>query len=105
MMSRSYTIHRSDRFPLFYTLGPQGRPWHGRPWLFYDYMNSNMPPREPPNDDRDTFKFVVLATGRSQKGCGMAFIKKPFRRLAEGAGSEADTYIALAELSFEDEGR
>src|SRR5213594_1421040 len=67
-------------------------------------MNSNMPPREPPNDDRDTFKFVVLATGRSQKGCGMAFIKKPFRRLAEGAASEADTYIDLAELSFENEG-
>src|SRR5436305_12177945 len=64
-------------------------------------MNSNMPPREPTNDDRDTFKFVVLATGRSQKGCGMAFIKKPFRRLAEGAASEADTYLDLAELSFE----
>ena len=63
-----------------------------------------MPPREPPDDDRDTFKFVVLATGRSQKGCGMAFIKKPFRRLAEGAASEADTYIDLAELSFENEG-
>ncbi len=34
----------------------------------------------------------------------MAFIKKPFRRLAEGAASEADTYIDLAELSFENEG-
>src|SRR5437016_5203533 len=67
-------------------------------------MNSNMPPREPPDDDRDTFKFVVLATGRSQKGCGMAFIKKPFRRLHEGGASEADTYIDLAELNFENEG-
>ena len=61
-------------------------------------MNSNARSRGPPDDDRDTFKFVVLATGRSQKGCGMAFIKKPFRRLAEGAASEADTYIDLAEL-------
>src|SRR5437773_3065077 len=67
-------------------------------------MNSNARSRGPPDDDRDTFKFVVLATGRSQKGCGMAFIKKPFRRLAEGAASEADTYIDLAELSFENEG-
>src|SRR2546422_8934771 len=32
----------------------------------------------------------------------MAFIKKPFRRLSEGA--EADTYIDLAELSFDGEG-
>src|SRR5436309_3058017 len=32
----------------------------------------------------------------------MAFIKKPFRRLAEGA--EADTYIDLGELNFEGEG-
>src|SRR2546428_12436913 len=31
----------------------------------------------------------------------MAFIKKPFRRLAEGA--EADTYIDLGELNFEGE--
>ena len=35
----------------------------------------------------------------------MAFIKKPFRRLAEGGGAaEADTYIDLAELNFENEG-
>lgn len=33
----------------------------------------------------------------------MAFIKKPFRRLAEDAG-EADTYIDLGELTFEGEG-
>src|SRR2546425_12508244 len=32
----------------------------------------------------------------------MAFIKKPFRRLSEGA--EADTYIDLGELSFEGDG-
>src|SRR2546426_12680812 len=32
----------------------------------------------------------------------MAFIKKPFRRLSEGA--EADTYIDLGELNFEGEG-
>src|SRR5213594_5229995 len=38
----------------------------------------------------------------AQKGCGMAFIKKPFRRLSEGA--EADTYIDLGELNFEGEG-
>jgi uncharacterized protein len=56
------------------------------------------------NDRRDTFKFVVLGTGGPQKGCGMAFIKKPFRRLAEGGASDADTYIDLAELSFENEG-
>src|SRR2546428_14090674 len=31
----------------------------------------------------------------------MAFIKKPFRRLSEGA--EADTYIDLGELNFEGE--
>src|SRR5437773_10966460 len=34
----------------------------------------------------------------------MAFIKKPFRRLHEGGASEADTYIDLAELNFENEG-
>src|SRR3989304_5776614 len=34
----------------------------------------------------------------------MAFIKKPFRRLAEGAAAEADTYIDLGELAFEGEG-
>ena len=35
----------------------------------------------------------------------MAFIKKPFRRLAEGSSAaEADTYIDLGELSFENEG-
>ena len=35
----------------------------------------------------------------------MAFIKKPFKRLAEGgAAAEADTYIDLAELTFEGEG-
>ncbi len=34
----------------------------------------------------------------------MAFIKKPFRRLAEGGGAEADTYIDLGELNFENEG-
>jgi len=35
----------------------------------------------------------------------MAFIKKPFRRLAEGSSAaEADTYIDLGELSFEGEG-
>src|SRR2546428_13927321 len=32
----------------------------------------------------------------------MSFIKKPFRRLSEGA--EADTYIDLGELNFEGEG-
>src|SRR2546425_7864556 len=32
----------------------------------------------------------------------MAFIKKPFRRLSEGA--EADTYIDLGELNFEGDG-
>ncbi len=35
----------------------------------------------------------------------MAFIKKPFKRLAEGgSAAEADTYIDLGELSFEGEG-
>jgi hypothetical protein len=35
----------------------------------------------------------------------MAFIKKPFRRLAEGgAAAEADTYIDLGEQTFESEG-
>ena len=35
----------------------------------------------------------------------MAFIKKPFKRLAEGrSAAEADTYIDLGELSFENEG-
>lgn len=35
----------------------------------------------------------------------MAFIKKPFRRLAEhGKAAEADTYIDLGELNFEAEG-
>src|SRR2546422_11366606 len=67
-------------------------------------MNSNTRSREPSDQPRDTFKFVVLATGGPQKGCGMAFIKKPFRRLHEGGASEADTYIDLAELSFENEG-
>ena len=34
----------------------------------------------------------------------MAFIKKPFRRLAEhGTAAEADTYIDLGELSFDGE--
>lgn len=35
----------------------------------------------------------------------MAFIKKPFKRLAEGgSAAEADTYIDLGALSFENEG-
>ncbi|MEK6987441.1 MAG: cell division protein SepF [Candidatus Thermoplasmatota archaeon] len=35
----------------------------------------------------------------------MAFIKKPFRRLAEGgSAAEADTYIDLGELTFDGEG-
>jgi SepF-like predicted cell division protein (DUF552 family) len=35
----------------------------------------------------------------------MAFIKKPFKRLAEsGSAAEADTYIDLGELTFEGEG-
>ena len=35
----------------------------------------------------------------------MAFIKKPFKRLAEGGtAAEADTYIDLGELAFEGEG-
>lgn len=35
----------------------------------------------------------------------MAFIKKPFKRLAEGsAAAEADTYIDLGELTFDAEG-
>ncbi len=35
----------------------------------------------------------------------MAFIKKPFKRLAEGGtAAEADTYIDLGELSFDGEG-
>ncbi len=35
----------------------------------------------------------------------MAFIKKPFKRLAEGgAAAEADTYIDLGELTFDGEG-
>ena len=34
----------------------------------------------------------------------MAFIKKPFKRLAEGSSAaEADTYIDLGELSFDGE--
>jgi uncharacterized protein len=34
----------------------------------------------------------------------MAFIKKPFKRLAEGgSAADADTYIDLGELSFEGE--
>ena len=35
----------------------------------------------------------------------MAFIKKPFKRLAEGgSAAEADTYIDLGELTFDGEG-
>ena len=35
----------------------------------------------------------------------MAFIKKPFKRLAEGgSAAEADTYIDLGELTFDAEG-
>src|SRR3989304_2570719 len=35
----------------------------------------------------------------------MAFIKKPFKRFAEGgSAAEADTYIDLGELSFDGEG-
>lgn len=35
----------------------------------------------------------------------MAFIKKPFKRIAEGGtAAEADTYIDLGELSFDGEG-
>src|SRR5574340_138440 len=42
---------------------------------------------------------------RDQKGFGMAFIKKPFKRLAEGgSAAEADTYIDLGELTFDAEG-
>src|SRR5439155_26196812 len=39
------------------------RPWHGSPWLFYDDTNSNAGSRGPSDEHRDTFKFVVLATG------------------------------------------
>jgi SepF-like predicted cell division protein (DUF552 family) len=35
---------------------------------------------------------------------GVAFIKRPFKRLMEGGGAEADTYIDLGELAFEEEG-
>src|SRR5438067_413990 len=41
----------------------QDRPWHGSPWLFYDDTNSNAGSRGPSDEHRDTFKFVVLATG------------------------------------------
>jgi len=34
----------------------------------------------------------------------MAFIKKPFKRTAEGSSADVDQYIDLGELVFEDEG-
>src|SRR2546426_10651687 len=61
-------------------------------------MNHDCLPRE-----FDTFKFPE--PDAQAQGIGMSFIKKQFRKGAEGAvAAEASSYIDLGELALEEEG-
>lgn len=56
-----------------------------------------------PSWEFDTFKFPEPVS--HAEGIGMTFIKKPFKKSAEGAvAAEASSYIDLGELALEEEG-